>query len=99
VPLSDAGAGQKPSVSVEMGAEQLSRSPVAANRMLRSTRLAERMRRHRDRRQKGLRCVRIELRETEIDALIRRGRVAGDTRSDLAAVRKALYGFLDDYLR
>ncbi len=60
---------------------------------------AERMRRHRDRRQKGLRCVRIELRETEIDALIRRGRVAGDTRSDLAAVRKALYGFLDDYLR
>ena len=60
---------------------------------------AERMRRHRDRRQKGLRCVRIELRETEIDVLIRRGRLAGDSRGDLAAVRTVLYGFLDDYLR
>jgi len=60
---------------------------------------AERMRRHRDRRQKGLRCVRIELRETEIDVLIRRGRLARDSRADLAAVRKALHGFLDDHLR
>jgi hypothetical protein len=60
---------------------------------------AERMRRHRDRRRKGLRCVRIELRETEIDVLVRRGRLAGDSRGDLAAVRTVLYGFLDDYLR
>jgi hypothetical protein len=60
---------------------------------------AERMRRHRDRRRKGLRCVTIELRETEIDVLIRRGRLAGDSRGDLAAVRKALYGFLDHHLR
>ena len=60
---------------------------------------AERMRRHRDRRQKGLRCVRIELRETEIDVLIGRGRLADDSRGDLAAVRKALHGFLDDHLR
>ena len=54
---------------------------------------AERMRRYRRRRQKGMRCVTIELRETEIDALIRRGRLAPDSRADLAAVRKALYGF------
>jgi hypothetical protein len=60
---------------------------------------AERMRRHRDRRRKGLRCVRIELRETEIDVLIRRGRLARDSRGDLGAVRTALYGFLDDHLR
>jgi hypothetical protein len=60
---------------------------------------AERMRRHRDRRQKGLRCVRIELREAEIDTLVRRGRLARDSRGDLAAVRKALHGFLDDHLR
>jgi hypothetical protein len=33
---------------------------------------AERMRRHRDRRRDGLRCLTIELRETERDALIRR---------------------------
>jgi hypothetical protein len=60
---------------------------------------AHRMARHRNRRRKGLRCVTIELRETEIDVLIRRGRLAGDSRGDLAAVRKALYGFLDDHLR
>jgi hypothetical protein len=60
---------------------------------------SHRMTRHRDRRRKGLRCITIELRETEIDVLIRRGRLAGDSRGDLAAVRKALYGFLDDHLR
>ena len=57
---------------------------------------AERMRRHRGRRQLGLRCLTIELRETEIDVLIRRGRLAPDSRGDLLAVRKALHGFLDD---
>jgi len=31
---------------------------------------AERMRRHRERRRKGLRCLMVLLRETEIDALI-----------------------------
>jgi hypothetical protein len=60
---------------------------------------AHRMARHRDRRRKGLRCVTIELREAEIDTLIRRGRLARDSRADLAAVRKALHGFLDEYLR
>jgi hypothetical protein len=34
---------------------------------------AERMRRHRQRRRDGLRCLIIELRETEIAALIRKG--------------------------
>jgi hypothetical protein len=64
-----------------------------------------RMARHRDRRRKGLRCITIELHETEIDVLIRvggslvSGRLAGDSRGDLAAVRTVLYGFLDDYLR
>jgi len=60
---------------------------------------AHRMARHRDRRRKGLKCFTIELRETEIDLLIRRGRLAGGSRADLAAVRKALHGFLDDHLR
>ena len=60
---------------------------------------AERMRRHRDRRQKGLRCVRIELREAEIDTLIQCRRLAPGSRGDLTAVRTALYGFIDDYLR
>jgi hypothetical protein len=60
---------------------------------------ALRMARHRDRRRKGLRCITIELRETEIDALIRRGWLYRDDRTDPAAVRKALCDFLDDHLR
>ena len=34
---------------------------------------ADRMRLHRQRRRAGMRCLMIELRETEIDALIRKG--------------------------
>jgi hypothetical protein len=59
---------------------------------------AARMLRHRERRRKGLRFLGIELREREIEALIRRGRLHPDHRANSAAVRKALYGFLDQYL-
>jgi hypothetical protein len=60
---------------------------------------ALRMARHRDRRRKGLRCITIELRESEIEALIRRGWLYHDARADVAALRKALYDFLDNQLR
>ena len=60
---------------------------------------AERMARHRQRRKEGLRCLTVVLRETKIDTLVRRGRLAPDSRDDLLAVRKALHGFLDDTLR
>lgn len=56
---------------------------------------AERMRRHRERRRDGLRCLNIELRATEIDELITRGFLAPDSRNEQAAVRNALYAFLD----
>jgi hypothetical protein len=56
---------------------------------------ALRMRRHRERRRDGLRCMTIELREVEIDALIRKGVLGDDARHDLQAVKKAFYGFLD----
>jgi hypothetical protein len=59
---------------------------------------AERMRLHRERRQQGLRCLTIELRETEIDALIRRGLLRADMRNDPSAVTKALYAHLDGTL-
>ena len=59
---------------------------------------AERMRWTRQRRRQGLRCLTIELREREIDALIRRKKLAADDRANLAAIRQALYGFLDHYL-
>jgi hypothetical protein len=59
---------------------------------------AERMRRHRQRRRDGLRCLMIELRETEIDALIRNGLLPPENRHDCDAVQSALYAFLDDAL-
>jgi len=56
---------------------------------------AERMRRHRERRRGGLRCLIIELRETEIDALARNGFLKTDARNDLRAIEMALYQFLE----
>ena len=56
---------------------------------------AERMRRHRQRRRDGLRCFMIELRETEIDALIRQGLLEAENRNDCDSVQSALYAFLD----
>ena len=56
---------------------------------------AERMRAHRDRRRAGLRCVVVQLRETEIDVLIRKGLLKADARNDLYAVRNALHGHFD----
>ena len=50
------------------------------------------MRAHRQRRRDGLRCVTIELRETEIDMLL--GRKA-DARNDADAIRDALYAHLE----
>ena len=63
-----------------------------------SSPVAERMRRHRERRREGLRCLMVELRATEIDALIRRGLLNGETRNDPGAIIDALYAFLDDTL-
>jgi hypothetical protein len=56
---------------------------------------AARMRLHRERRRRGLRCLMIELRETEVDALIRAGLLEHETRNDRNAVLKALYGHLN----
>ena len=56
---------------------------------------AERMRLHRERRRNGLRCVRIELRDAEISALVRQGLLKPETRSRPDAIVRALYGFLD----
>jgi hypothetical protein len=56
---------------------------------------AERMRLHRERRRQGLRCLTIELRETEIDALIRKELLKSETRNDPSAIIDALYVFLD----
>jgi hypothetical protein len=59
---------------------------------------SERMRAHRERRKAGLRCLTIELFETEVEALIRKGLLASDARNDLRAIYTALYRHLDDTL-
>jgi hypothetical protein len=81
---SSAGGGD--SVTTESDPVAPLRSPSAA---------ARRMRQHRERRRKALRCMTIELRETEVSALIRKGFLGNDARNDLKAVRNAFYGFLD----
>jgi hypothetical protein len=53
------------------------------------------MRRHRERRRDGLRCLTIEVRETEIDALIRKGLLRAEMRNDQNAVSEAPYAYLD----
>jgi hypothetical protein len=67
--------------------EEISRSPAA-----------ERMRRHRERRRDGLRCLIIELRETEIDVLIGKGMLKADARNDPLSIEMALYQFLEGTL-
>ena len=59
---------------------------------------AERMRRHRQRRRNGLRCLTIELRETEINALVRIGLLNAEARSNRNAILKAIYQFFDNTL-
>jgi hypothetical protein len=56
---------------------------------------ALRMRRHRERRKDGLRCMTIELRETEVGALVQKGFLKEDARNNQGAVMNAFYGFLD----
>ncbi len=56
---------------------------------------AERMRRHRERRREGMRCLFVELRETEIDALVRHGLLKTETRQDQNAIADALYDYLE----
>jgi hypothetical protein len=56
---------------------------------------ALRMARHRKRRRDGLRCLRIEIRESEIDALIELGLLRNDARRDRNAILSAVYAFFD----
>ena len=54
---------------------------------------AERMRLFRERKRKGLRCVTIEVRESEIDALVRMGLLTPEMRNDANAIIEAMYAF------
>jgi hypothetical protein len=57
---------------------------------------AARMRRHRQRKREGMRSLQIELRETDVDALIESGFLDERSRDDANAIIRALYKFFDD---
>jgi hypothetical protein len=56
---------------------------------------AERMRRYRARRRHGHSCITVELRESEISALISNGLLKRDHAHDRAAIATALHAYLD----
>jgi hypothetical protein len=60
--------------------------------------VAARMRRHRQRRRDGLRCVMVQLRESEIDELIRRGLLPEDHRNNPGDVTEAIHKHFDESL-
>lgn len=56
---------------------------------------AERMRRHRQRQLAGRRCLLVELREPQIEMLIRTGLLKHETRHDRSEIIKALHAHFD----
>ena len=75
-------------MEVQIGSDTTQRSPAA-----------ERMRLHRERKKNGMRCLTIELRETEIDALIRKGFLTADARNDTSEIIDAIYAYFDRELK
>jgi hypothetical protein len=71
-------------------------SPVEKESALSASAL--RMRRHRQRRRRGVLCFRIELTENVINELIRRKRLSPDYRASPNAVGEALQRYLDCHL-
>jgi hypothetical protein len=57
------------------------------------------MRRHRQRKREGLRSLTIEMREAEIDALLRSGLLEKGSRNNADAVAQALYRVFDHVFR
>jgi hypothetical protein len=88
----NAGASERQTLMVH---EADITATLTTSRPLTRSPAAERMRLHRERRRRRLRCLIVELRETEIDALVRKGLLKAETRNDASAVRKALYAHLD----
>ena len=60
-----------------------------------STPAAERMRRYRERRRRGLSCIKVELRRSEVDALIACKLLEPTEREDRRALAAALHRYLD----
>jgi hypothetical protein len=56
---------------------------------------AERMRVHRERRLRGLKCVLVQIRAAEIDALVTTGLLDDKMRADRRALAEAVHRHLD----
>jgi hypothetical protein len=56
------------------------------------------MRRHRDRRRSGMRCVTICLTDAEIDGLVAGRYLGADERDDKSTVQAAVEAFISDEL-
>ena len=50
---------------------------------------------YRQRKKRGLQCIQVEIRHTEIHALIRQGLLVASEASTATAIRSALYKHLD----
>jgi hypothetical protein len=59
---------------------------------------AARMRRHRRRRREGLRCLTVELRETEIDMLVCKALLKPEMRNNRIAIINAVHTHFDQTL-
>ena len=73
---------------------ELTVTPPTTDPVVRSA-AAERMRRHRERRRDGLRCLTIEVHDSEIDTLVRMGFLRAEMRNNENAVIQALYMHFD----
>jgi hypothetical protein len=63
-----------------------------------STTAAERLRRHRDRRRRGMRIVGIRLTDAAVDALVAKKYLEADKRADENAVQAAIEAFIANEL-
>ena len=57
---------------------------------------AQRMRRYRERRRRGLSCIKVQLRRSEVEALIACGLLQPAQRQDRNALAAALHRYLDE---
>ena len=73
-------------------------SPADEARMWVPLTPAERMARYRERRKAGMRCLTLEIRNSEISALVRRGLLDSKKLDDRAAIKAAIYAYFEQTL-
>jgi hypothetical protein len=73
-------------------------APTAQAAKLAPLSSAERMRRSRERRKNGMFCLTLEIRESEVDAFVRCGRIKPEERASPAAIRTAVYSLLKNFV-